>query len=1127
MPKSRFTSVSVTRVPNSDSEDEESVPATQPMRVDSTVRVGNRTLHSSKYVDIQSSPTKRPRQHSPMPDYLVPDVAPNFDFGSMEDQIPNEDEFFAFDDGHPVDSGPREARELDRPLNMWARLDQEEFLDELVRCEGRGDYINQSKCAQCGASGKEEHRCRECFTDALFCTQCMVDLHADNPFHVIETWRATHFVRSTLTEIGLRIQLGHRRGDPCPGTLKRSADDVANASKYTFCVIDINGIHEVFVDFCTCGHAQSPPVQLLRLRLYPATTLRPSSAATFRVLRLFHKHSFESKCSPFEFYNALARETNNTGNFQPRNRYREFGRMTREWRRLQMLKRFGRAHLVGGVRDIEAGACALLCPACPQPGKNLTSGGDWRSAPPEKSFLYAGFYAMDANFRMERKSVSSEEADPGLNEGAAFFSEVKEYMEHVRLHWDKEQEKSTCVSHDAVNQPNRESKGTASSGIGTVDCARHNMKRPNGVGDLQKGERYINMDWMLWMSLAGYDELMMIVLSYDIICQWSINVWPRLSKYQSDLHPRAGTGYRRWIFLVPKFHLPAHIEECNIRYSFNLTPYVGQTDGEAPERGWANANPLATSTKEMGPGARRDTLDDHFNDWNHKKIIALGRVMLGRIQKAVAEMVEKNEELVEMEASLPPEIVTEWTAAMEAWEADDKKPNPFNVKEKHASLDAVRGRIAKETEGARAGDAADDVRGDLHASEMIEMGLRLESQQRDLGSDHAALKTHASQGQKTTVLERRNKLARKLATWIKTQTEFQPEVARLREAEDRARADAAKSQPTAGVAVERIELWLPSKQARTPAFTPKPSHSRYEFDMREARAHEALEEVRRLLLVRTHLYKFKDQNVFGVGRSTRSKVTIEVYDERIRREADEYRAARQAIASLAPALRETRWSLVLKELRPEDIRAMPRALFSDPEKRKGKKRARKEGPPKEPREMSWIWRTGMTTLAATAATSEEAAAKATNESLRVEWAKTRARAHRWREEVDLLEEEMRRILVFLDWKAGWWRGLQGRDDITEAGLKEGLAAYMERQACIQEAMKRRFESDWADVAQWISMGREGVANLRERAAEAGENDSEDDGLNSEDESFEPVPTVPRDAAVVSAGLVERSLLPDA
>lgn len=126
-------------------------------------------------------------------------------------------------------------------------------------------------------------------------------------------------------------------------------------------------------------------------------------------------------------------------------RYSEFLRMTREWRHLQMLKRSGRGHMSGGARSIEAGACALLCPACPQPGKNLPVGGAWKSVPRERRFLYALFLAIDANFKMKRKQVSSEEVDPGLNAGSAFFSEVKAYMEHVGKHWDMEQEVSVLL----------------------------------------------------------------------------------------------------------------------------------------------------------------------------------------------------------------------------------------------------------------------------------------------------------------------------------------------------------------------------------------------------------------------------------------------------------------------------------------------------------------------------------------------------------------------------------------------------------------------------------------------------------------------------------------------------------
>ncbi|KAF8171198.1 hypothetical protein K438DRAFT_1448773, partial [Mycena galopus ATCC 62051] len=77
--------------------------------------------------------------------------------------------------------------------------------------------------------------------------------------------------------------------------------------------------------------------------------------------------------------------------------------------------------------------------------------------------------------------------------------------------------------HDAVNEPDKEVQGTASSGIGTVDCARHNMKRPNAVRDL-----YINMDYMFWKSLENYDDIIQLFISYNIVCQWHKNIWTRL-----------------------------------------------------------------------------------------------------------------------------------------------------------------------------------------------------------------------------------------------------------------------------------------------------------------------------------------------------------------------------------------------------------------------------------------------------------------------------------------------------------------------------------------------------------------------------------------------------------------------
>ena len=122
------------------------------------------------------------------------------------------------------------------------------------------------------------------------------------------------------------------------------------------------------------------------------------------------------------------------------------------------------------------------------------------------------------------------------------------------------------------------------------------------------------------------------MVSYDIACQWSKNLTERCLKY--GLNPlvvpsRAGGSLKfndkvDIVFLVPKFHLPAHVIECQTRFSFNLHPKVGRTDGEAPERGWSDLNGIASSTQEMGPGSRHDTLEDHFADYNWGKISQIG-----------------------------------------------------------------------------------------------------------------------------------------------------------------------------------------------------------------------------------------------------------------------------------------------------------------------------------------------------------------------------------------------------------------------------------------------------------------------------------------------------------------------
>jgi hypothetical protein len=129
------------------------------------------------------------------------------------------------------------------------------------------------------------------------------------------------------------------------------------------------------------------------------------------------------------------------------------------------------------------------------------------------------------------------------------------------------------------------------------------------------------MDYIFFSTLR-HSSLPYLNISYDIACQWNKNLWDRMTAMPISLHlDRIQKTIR---FFVPKFHLPAHISTCQSMFSFNFGKHVGRTDGEAPERGWSNIKPVASSTKEMGPGSRRDTLDDHFGDWNWKKLVGLG-----------------------------------------------------------------------------------------------------------------------------------------------------------------------------------------------------------------------------------------------------------------------------------------------------------------------------------------------------------------------------------------------------------------------------------------------------------------------------------------------------------------------
>ena len=78
--------------------------------------------------------------------------------------------------------------------------------------------------------------------------------------------------------------------------------------------------------------------------------------------------------------------------------------------------------------------------------------------------------------------------------------------------------------------------------------------------------------------------------------------------------------------------------------------------------------------------------------------------------------------------------------------------------------------------------------------------------------------------------------------------------------------------------------------------------------------------------------------------------------------------------------------------------------------------------------------------------------------------------NRWKEEVKLLLEEMRRILCYMGWHAQHWRLLVAKRQVADEALREGLAAYANDQACIRESMGKQFEDEWCPLLEGHSIG---------------------------------------------------------
>ncbi|KAG6849081.1 hypothetical protein H0H93_011467 [Arthromyces matolae] len=605
--------------------------------------------------------------------------------------------------------------------------------------------------------------------------------------------------------------------------------------------------------------------------------------------------------------------------------------------------------------------------------------------------------------------------------------------------------------------------------------------------------------------------LILILISYDVACQWIVNLLKRMKGWPEGYSIPSQTEIRP---AIPKMHETAHEKDNHQRFSLHYLSGVGLTDGESVERMWAGHNALGNATKTMGPGTRHDVLDDHFGFWNWLKYIGTGKTLCKKYKDAVKLRNIQVEAHDGFTATLSKEQVDEWERMCKEWDREPypkrKSRNPFHVEGSSISEAQARKELAEEEElRQKAGEVA---RHATSPSAFLVLGLELEEEQRRIASLVKKSKSPTTT-QEGSVLEQRNRLHDKLKGWEQVRTIYMPGLLQfLADNPTTLESDKAEDRP----------LWLPSSlppEKRTVICVPNLVAA--EDKLRTAQCFDTLVTIRQTLNMKSRMVLFKNANIRGQRDGTRSRAIIDRVHDRARAAASRYSIARSAKLSLSGP---GKWEEELRILTAGDVRS-----YTDPERvrqgpgRRGtieddaqppstavdsttamddidllpEDRTRRDGTGETRRTVSWIWLKGQTSDS-----SEE-----NDDLLRSEWAKSRSRAARAVEEVKLLKEEMRRAVVTLQWQADQWKQRASGRTSADSALSEGLLAYASEQCSLQLSLRDAFIKLWKDPLDLGKGEEKKDAEGKEDHSEDDENsdsDSDSDGGGGGEEDWEEV-----------------------
>ncbi|KAF7321840.1 CxC2 domain-containing protein [Mycena kentingensis (nom. inval.)] len=395
------------------------------------------------------------------------------------------------------------------------------------------------------------------------------------------------------------------------------------------------------------------------------------------------------------------------------------------------------------------------------------------------------------------------------------------------------------------------------------------MVLPTSVGDLQKGERYANMDYIFLLFMRHLLPILWLIVSYNIACQWSKHLRERLATLPPALRLAAILKIAEVTrFAIPKMHIKGHIILCQLLYTLGLLPGA------------------AASTRASGPGSRADQLNDHWNFWNWLKILGLALLLRRRLDKATSELSAQESAFTDFSVEHA-DNVPQWVAMVDAFEADSSKPNPYQATTAGLTEQQVRDRF--EEEEAKEAAAGQFPAHEIGPAEFMTCLLDVEEDQCRVHS-LALLKRSKTTAEKINLRRNRRTLNKSIA---------------------HIRALQAIYMPSALVSLDSLKLPQSTVAEMVPLLPPsallealrgnegcRGGLVELERQLRNAQCRSALASLRLQLHVKQRLLAYKRNHSCHQGANTRSRALIARNESKILRHSDKYQAARRAMIAM-------------------------------------------------------------------------------------------------------------------------------------------------------------------------------------------------------------------------------------